>query len=669
MNDIIDSVKGEESQVKHGINPENLDLEANPRDDFYQYATGGWRRLNPLEGEYASFGVFNRLAENARDNVRDLISCLKNEPESKNKGTISQKIADLNHLGMDMERRNREGIEPLLPYIKRIEGFKRSELGEIIAWLSLGLDSTFFTFGVGPDQSDSNHNILHIGEAGIGLGDRDYYLEKNENNDRIMAAYRKYIADLMKLCGFSDEDARRISDNVIDIETEFAANKKTREERRDPLSSFNIVSMDELTSKYSNIPWHLIFSKAGVPGTDRINVSSPGFIEYINRRLPELSDRVIKDLMIYGCVGNSSGALSEDFYNLDFEMFSRVMSGVEEKKPLWKRTQGVVGSLFGEAIGELYVKKYFPPQNKDYMVRLVENLRKALGKHISNLIWMSPETKEKALEKLAAMKVKIGYPDKWKDYSGIDIDTSHSYMENLLRASEWYIRDNFSKLSKPVDKDEWHMYPQTVNAYYSPQMNEICFPAGILQPPFFDINAEDALNYGGIGVVIGHEMTHGFDDSGRRYDADGNLCNWWTEKDEENFNKLTEGLVRQFNEIEVAPGVYANGKYTLGENIADQGGLRIALTALKDIIDEQSLKAKAPDGFSPIQNFYLSYAGIWANNIREEEILVLTQSDPHSLAENRVNVTLKNIEPFIEAFEIKKGDKMFRPESEQLIIW
>ncbi len=655
--------------MKKGISVKNLDTEANPRDDFYRFATGGWRKAHPLEKEYASFGVFNLLAEEARDNVKELIANLGETPEAKVKGSIAQKIADLYALGMDTERLAREGNAPLKPILSRIEKYTSDKLAEYVAWLSLGIDSTFFSFGVGPDLGNSSKNILHISEAGLGLGDRDYYLERNENNDRILAAYRKYIADLMTLAGYSPEDAQRISDTVVKVETEMARHKKTREERRNPMLSYNINSLEGLEKDYPAVPWREIFRLTDLKGIGDINVSSPRFLTFINEYLPSLTEQEIKDMMAYGAVANSAGALGEAFYDVTFEMYDRVMSGTEEKRPLWKRAQGTVGSLFGEAIGQLYVGKYFPPQNKDYMLKLVENLRTSLKKHITELSWMEDATKEKALDKLASMNAKIGYPDKWKDYSEIEIDPSLSYMENLLRASEWFTRDNFSKLSKPVDRDEWHMYPQTVNAYYSPQMNEICFPAAILQPPFFNIEADDAVNYGGIGVVIGHEMTHGFDDSGRQLDKEGNLNNWWTEQDEKNFNALTAKLVEQFNAVEVAPGVTANGEYTLGENIADQGGLRIALTALSHVTPDLESDENGTDGFTPLQRFYLSYAGVWANNIRPEEVLVRTKTDPHSLAENRVNVTLRNIEPFFRAFNVTEEDKLYRPSSEQVVIW
>lgn len=653
--------------MKTGINQNNLDLTVDPRQDFYKYACGGWQKNHPLDGEYSQFGTFNVLAEEARDNVRSLIETLSDDSDAGIKGTIAQKISDLYAMGMDMERRNKEGNTPMRPVLERIENFTKKNLAETVAWLSFGLDSTFFGYGVGPDPGNSNTNMLHLMEAGLGLGDRDYYLEKNETNDRILNAYREYIRKVMSLSGYDSEASRRISDTVIEIETEYARHKKTREERRDPILGYNVFTIDRLISDYPNFPWTDIFRLSGISEPKRINVSSLKFMAFINEYYPTLTERQIKDLMAFGAVSSSTGVLGEEFYDADFEMFSRVMSGVEEKKPLWKRAMAIPNSMFGEAVGQLYVKKYFPKENKEYMVRLVENLRGAIGKHIRSLSWMSDSTKEKALEKLESLKVKIGYPDKWKDYSEIQIDPDKSYMENVLAASEWFTRDNYSKMDKPVDKEEWYMTPQTVNAYYSPLTNEICFPAGILQPPFFDINADDAQNYGAIGVVIGHEITHGFDDSGRKYDKNGNLVNWWTKEDEEQFKLLTDRLEKQFDDVEVAPGVHANGKFTLGENIADQGGLRVALSAYEDSRDGK--EADKIDGFSALQRFYLAYAGVWASNIRPEEILVRTQSDPHSLAENRVNVTLRNLAPFMNAFGIKEGDSMFRKESDRVIIW
>lgn len=655
-----------EDTHKYGVNTENLDPTIDPREDFYMYACGGWKKNHPLKGEFARFGTFDLLRENAREQLKELIMNLASHPDAGIKGTIAQKVSDIYNMGMDAERINREGVAPILPMTEKVENMKSEDFTDIVAWMHSGIASPFFGTGVGTDARDSNMNVMHIGEVGLGLGDRDYYLEKSERNDEVLAAYQKYVNRILELTGYDKDAQDRIWSTLIKSETEFARHKMTREERRNPLARYNMMTMDEIKEKYPNIEWDRYFKGIGIEKIDKANVVSPGFMEFLNGYLPTLTDREKKDLMILDLIGGAGSSIGDDFYEASFE-FSKVMSGVEEMEPRWKRAMGIANSMFGEAVGKLYVEKYFPEKNKKYMLDLVENLRKALGKHIDNLSWMSDETKAAAREKLSTFKVKIGYPDKWKDYSEIDIDPLLSYQENLLRASRWFAKDNYSKLGKPVDKEEWHMYPQTVNAYYNPTTNEVCFPAGILQAPYFDVNADDALNYGGIGVVIGHEMTHGFDDSGRRFDKDGNLNEWWQEADAEKFNALADKLVEQFDAVEVAPGVHANGRFTLGENIADQGGLRVALTAYLD-----SRKDEKPvdiDGFSPLQRFYLSYANVWADNIRDAEILDRTKSDPHSLGRNRVNVTLRNLTPFFEAFGIHEGNPMYRKEEERVLIW
>lgn len=655
------------SAVPHGIEKANLDPSVRPADDFYLYACGGWMKNNPLTPEYSRFGTFDQLYENARVQLQDLITNLSDNPDAKIKGTNAQKVCDLYSLGMDSVRLNKEGAEPLKPFIEKIENADISELAKLIAWMHNGLGSAFFSTGVGTDAKNSDRNIMHIGEVGLGLGDRDYYLEKNENNDRILQAYEKYVKRLMQLIGYDEKAQQRVWDNIISLETEFAKNKMSREERRDPQKRYNLKSYQEIKETYPNFDWDTYFSELGIEGLTEANISNPAFLQFINELLPTLSPQQIRDYLILDAVSDSTGLLSDDFQDASFELYGKVMSGKEEQEPRWKRAMTIPNSMLGEAVGELYVNKYFPNENKEYMLTLVENLRKALGKHIDNLSWMSPETKEKAHEKLATFTVKIGYPDKWKDYSEISIDPSKTYLENVYDASVWYTQDNYKKLFKPVDKTEWHMTPQTVNAYYNPTTNEICFPAGILQAPYFDLTADDAQNYGAIGVVIGHEMTHGFDDSGRQFDKDGNLVNWWKEEDAERFTKLADALVEQFNKVEVAPGVFANGRFTLGENIADQGGLRVALTAYLDSMEGKEMQEI--DGLSPLQRFYLAYANVWAGNIREEEILKRTKTDPHSLGRNRVNATLKNIAPFFEAFDIKEGDPMFLPEDQRVIIW
>ena len=656
------------TQIKalKGTDKSYLDEQIAPQDDFYTYADGGWQKNHPLTPEYAIFGSFNELAERNREQLRELITTLSDNPHSKIRGTIAQKVSDLFAQGMDADRLNREGVEPIWWMIDKVEKEKTGSREELIAWLHNGISGgTFFSCGVGPDPVDAKTNILHIGEGGLSLGDRDYYLEDNEEHRKIMAAFEVYVKRVMTLAGYGSEDSERIWQSVISIEKEMAKYKLTREERRDPTKRYNPTDMQQLQKEYPWFDWKCYFEKLGIKGIGKINISSPRFMEFIAARMPAYDLREYADYMVYSAVSDSCGVLSDDFTDASFELYGRVMSGREEKRPRWKRAMEIPTSMFSEAVGKLYVEKYFPESSKTYMKGLVEGLRDSLRSHINNLEWMSETTKEKALDKLAAMGVKIGYPDKWKDYSEIEIDPALSYAENVLRASIWFTQDNFAKLTKPVDRDEWFMSPQTVNAYYSPMFNEICFPAGILQPPFFNPEADHAVNYGAIGVVIGHEMTHGFDDQGRKFDKEGNMTDWWTKEDEDRFNALGDRLVAQFDAVEVAPGVHANGRFTLGENIADQGGLRISEAAyLKTYPEGEDI-----EGFSPLQRFYISYANVWASNIRPEEILLRTKTDPHSLAKNRVNVTLKNIEPFLKAFGVKEGNEMWRPENERVIIW
>ena len=651
---------------KHGIERNNLNQEVSPKQDFYEFACGGWIKNNPMPDEFSSYGQFDVLREKARKQVQDLILNLEADPASKVKGSIAQKISDLYNMGMDEHRLNSEGADAIQPTLREMRSrLEKDDLTSLLTWLHMGLDSTFFSSGVGPDPADSNNNILHIGEAGLGLGDRDYYLEDNETNRKILEAYENYVKKIMILSGYSETDAERVWNTVIGLERRLAEIKMTREQRRNPALRHNIYSVEQLQKEFPIVDWNKYFEGLGLNDVKSANVSSIAYMAAIPEIANKLSPQELEDFIAYNLITNSTGLMGDDFIDADFEMYGKVMSGQKEKKPRWKRAMSLPDSMFGEAVGELYVDKYFPKENKEYMLALVENLRKSLDKHISQLKWMSEETKTKAREKLSVMSVKIGYPDKWKDYSEIEIDPTRSYLENVQKASIWFTKDNYSKFNKPVDKAEWHMTPQTVNAYYSPIVNEICFPAGILQPPFFDITAEDALNYGAIGVIIGHEMTHGFDDQGRQFDKDGNLTDWWTAKDAEKFNSLADKLVEQFDKVKITPDVHANGRFTLGENIADQGGLNVSLTAYLD--SKQS--EESIDGFSPLQSFFLSYANVWAGSITEEEKLARTKTDPHSLAKNRVNVTLKNLDLFEKAFSIQEGDEMYRPETERVIIW
>ena len=653
--------------MTHGVNIENLDTTVSPKEDFFLYACGGWKEKHPLTAEYSRFGMFDLLRENAREQLKDLIVNLSLHDDAKTVGTVAQKVSDLYAMGLDEERLNREGATPLLPIIDRIANADASKMDELLAWQHSGIGGSFFGTGVGTDAMNSDMNILHIGEVGLGLGDRDFYLEKNERNEEILTAYRKYVMRLMELIGYDEAAQERVWNAVIKLETEFAHHKMTREDRRDPRKRYNIMTIEEIRKKFPDFNWDSYFNLLGLEEVDKANIVNPAFTEFITSYMKALAPQEIKDYMIFESVNDATGLLSDDFINASFDFYDRVMSGKEELEPRWKRAMRIPNSMLGEAVGKLYVEKYFPEENKEYMMKLVENLTKSLGKHIEELSWMSDETKAKALDKLSTFTVKIGYPDKWKDYSAIHIDPAKSYLENVLEASKWYVKDNYSKMNKPVDKEEWHMTPQTVNAYYNPTTNEICFPAAILQPPYFDPKADDALNYGAIGVVIGHEMTHGFDDSGRQFDKNGNLAEWWTDEDSKRFKALADKLVEQFDAIEVLPDVHANGRFTLGENSADQGGLRVALTAYLD--SDHDEPATDIDGFSPLQRFYISYAGVWAENIRDEEIQLRTKTDPHSLGSLRTNATLRNIDEFHEAFGIEPGDSMWREKDERVVIW
>lgn len=651
----------------HGIVRENLDFSVSPREDFYKYSCGGWMKAHPLTPEYSRYGTFDMLHESAREQLKDLIFNLSKHSDSKISGTIAQKVSDLYEMGMDDKRLNEEGGKPLKPLLDRISDADTSRMEELLAWQHGGVGGSFFNTGVGPDAKNSDIYILHIGEVGLGLGDRDFYLEKNERNDDILTAYRVYVTRLMELIGYDEESRNRVWEAVIKIETELASHMMTREERRDPLNRYHMMTREELREKFPLFDWDEYLRLLKMEEADKANVTNPAFVEFVTSFIKTLTPQEIKDFMTFESVSDAADLLSDEFIDAAFELYGRVMSGQEELKPRWKRAMAIPNSMFGEAVGKLYVERYFPEVNKEYMRQLVGNLKSSLGKHIETLSWMSGETKAKALEKLKSFTVKIGYPDKWKNYSEIQIDPKKTYLENVLEASKWFNMDNRSKLNKPVDKEEWHMTPQTVNAYYSPISNEICFPAAILQPPYFDPKADDALNYGAIGVVIGHEMTHGFDDSGRKFDKNGNLEEWWTPEDAERFKELADKIVEQFDAIEVAPGIYANGRYTLGENIADQGGLRIALSAYLD--SRNGKEGEEIDGFSPLQRFYLAYANVWAENIREEEVKLRVKTDPHSGSRERVNATLRNIDEFHEAFDIKEGDPMWRKKEERIVIW
>ncbi len=651
-----------DNNTKRDVDRANLDPTADPRDDFYDYACGGWMKANPLKPEFARYGTFDELRENNRIQLRDLITGL--DTENAVPGSVAQKIGDLYKMGLDSERLNSEGAQPVMADIKAINTTPKADICELLA-TCIGSDA-FFNTGVEADMMDSDNNAMYWSQGGLGLGDRDYYLEDSDNARNIRDAYRNFVVTLAGLAGYDEKDSQRVADNVMKIETSLARAAMPREELRDPAATYNPMTIEEIEEKYPNIGMRRYFAAQGIDDITTVIIGQPKSLAEVDRLMSELSETELHDYITAGYLASAAEYLSDDFVNAKFEL-SKVVSGVERPMPRWKRALGVPNALLGEAVGQLYVEKYFPLSAKEKMLDLVGNLKTALGEHIDNLSWMSDTTKARAREKLDAFSVKIGYPDKWRDYSSLTIDIRKSYWDNIKSAIKHEIDYNLSDWGKPVDKSRWYMPPQIVNAYYSPLSNEICFPAGILQAPYFNPDADAAENYGAIGVVIGHEMTHGFDDQGSRFDKDGNFADWWSADDREKFQSLTAGLVKQFDDITVLGDTHANGRFTLGENIADQGGIRIAYTAYHNSLNGAS--GENIDGFTPDQRFFLSYANVWAGNIRDEEILLRTKTDPHSLGRWRVNGTLRNIEPFFKAFDIKEGDTMFLPPEQRIIIW
>lgn len=642
-----------------GIDVANLDTTVSPRSDFYDYACGGWMKANPLPAEYSRFGTFDQLAENNREQLKELVLGLD---RNSAKGTNAQKVADLYDLGMDSVRLNSEGAAPLQADLATIAAADRAQIVNLMATLP-GLD-VFFGTGVSADLANSDINTMYWGQGGLGLGDRDYYTDNSERGQKIRDAYVTYLTTIGKLIGYDEARAAEMAANTLAIETELANSQMTRTEQRNIAAQYNPSSVAELVKEYPVIDLPAYFKAQNVD-VDTVIVDSPKYYATVAKVLGSADEQALRDYMTASYVSSAAPYLSDDFGDARFEL-RKVMSGVQEQQPRWKRALAVPDNILGEAVGQLYVEKYFPESSKNRMVELVSNLQKSLGEHIDSLTWMSDTTKARAKDKLAAFQVKIGYPDKWRDYSKLDVDKSKSYWENIKSAILFNQDYNLSDYGKPVDRTRWYMSPQTVNAYYNPPTNEICFPAGILQAPFFMPEADDAVNYGAIGVVIGHEMTHGFDDQGRQFDKNGNFADWWTPADAEAFNALADKLAAQFDRIIVADTIHANGRLTLGENIADQGGLRVAYTAYKNSHPEE---VTVIDGMTPEQRFYLAYANVWAANITKDEILQRTINDPHSLGRWRVNATLRNIQPFYDAFGIVEGDPMFMPESERVVIW
>jgi putative endopeptidase len=650
-----------------GIDPANFDTSVRPGDDFFQYAAGGWMKSHPLDSEHPANGAFVDLSEQNTLRIQELILQYAGTPQEK--GSLGQKIGSLYNLRMDSVRLNREGWAPLKPVLERIAAIRdRKEYQLVTAQIDRrGEETMMYGIGVGADLRNAGMNIVAVGQGGLGLGTRDYYLNDDEQTTRIREAYKTYMKNLFQMVGNDSVTARKKMEAVMAIETRIAKASYSQVELRDISKNYHKMSYNQLVTDFPGIDWGNVFLATGFPAFDWVDVGQPEPIHEVEKILAEASLDDLKTYAEIKVISGATGVLSDDFRAEAFRL-SSVLSGVQQDRPRWKRAVSSVSGVLGEAIGKLYVEKYFPESSKKRMLELVHNLQKALAQRIDEATWMSAETKAKAKDKLANFIVKIGYPDKWKDYSGLQVCDSLSLYENMGNISEFFLLDQLKrKVNKPVDKTEWLMTPQTINAYYMPTTNEICFPAAILQPPFFDPNADDAMNYGAIGGVIGHEMSHGFDDQGSQFDKTGNQNNWWTEADKKNFEQRTKVLEDAFGKFEAVPGKFINGKLTLGENIGDNGGLNIAFRAFQNAMKENPLQ-KA-DGFTPEQRFFLSWGRVWAGNARPEYTEYLITVDPHSPNKARVNAALPHINAWYDAFGIKKGDKLFIPKKQRAQIW
>ncbi|MBP1616268.1 MAG: Peptidase family [Bacteroidetes bacterium] len=657
--------KSKEKAMKKGLDIANLDTTVRPGTDFYQFATGGWQKANPIPDEYSRYGSFDQLAENNHRQINDLVKELG--LQSHEKGSVAQKIGDLYTLGMDSTKLNQDGANPVLAQLKEVDAAKtREDIIRLVGNLRKYAGSPFFSLHVEIDEKNSSRYIPQISQSGLGLGDRDYYLQNDARTKSLREGYLKLIEKQFENAGYKPAESRKIAESVLKLETQLATAHFPKEKTRVPELNYHLLNATQLNNSVAAFNWSLLFQSAGINSLKELNVAQVEPLKEVVKIISTASIDELKGYLKWNILNTAAEFLSDKFVNTNFDFYGKQLAGTKVLQPRWKRTVNTINGTLGEEVGQLYVTKYFPGKAKERMLKLVDNLKLSLSERISNLAWMTDATKAKAQDKLNNFIVKIGYPDKWRDCSKLDIKKD-SYWANIIRSSEFEYNFMLDKLNKPVDKNEWLMSPQTVNAYYNPTTNEICFPAGILQPPFFFMDSDDAINYGAIGVVIGHEMTHGFDDQGRKYDKEGNMKDWWTLEDAKSFEKRSKVMVDFFSNIVVADDVHANGEFTLGENIADHGGLQVSYNAF--LKTEEAKKNEKIDGYTPAQRLFLAYANVWAGNIRKEEILRRTKMDPHSLGKWRVNAALPHIQAWYDAFQITEKDPLFIPVDKRVSIW
>ena len=648
------------------IDPANMDTTVHPGDDFFEYANGAWLKKNPIPGTETRWGSFNELLENnykALHTLLDSVASIKNATA----GSLTQKVGDFYRTGMDSDAINKAGITPLNDIITRINNIKDAAgvLAEVTTEQTEGL-GTLFTFGISPDDKNVTKEICQFGQGGLGMPGREYYYDQDARTAKIRDAYKQYIPTMLELTGEDKAKADKEAEGIYKLELALASASMTRVEMRDPYKLYNKFDIAGIDKETPGLEWKDLLGGLKVTGQDSIIVGMPKFYAEVAKELKGTSVETWKSYLKFHLVNSMASDLSIGFDSTRFNFYGKLMRGQQAQKPRWKRILQSVDGNIGDLLGQLYVEKYFTPEAKQHMLDLVNNLQSTYAERIQKLDWMSDSTKKKAIIKLNAFMKKIGYTDKWKDYSAMTV-VGNDYVKNILAASKWGYNYDLSKLGKPVDRTVWDMTPPTVNAYYNPGFNEIVFPAGILQFPFYDPNADDAVNYGGIGAVIGHEMTHGFDDQGRLYNAEGNLSNWWSPEDSTNFVKKANMVVDQFNKIVVIDTCHANGSLTEGENLADLGGINIAYEAFKKTKEGQG--NEKIDGFTPDQRFFLSWAQVWRANTRPEEIASRLKTDPHSPSILRCNVPVSNMKAWYDAFNVKPGDKLYRPENERARVW
>ncbi len=648
------------------INPANMDPSVKPGDNFYLYVNGGWIKSHPIPPEYSQYGAFTVLYENNQKELKALVDEIAQKKNVK-PGSIEQKIRDFYNSGMDTVRIEKQGINPVKPELERIAAIKnKQQVQQELAHLhTIGVHPLFY-FYAGADEKNSTMEIANLYQGGLGLPDVSYYTEDTPTNKKLRQKYQKHIANMFRLKGDDAKTADKKAAEVMALETQLAKTSFTRQELRSPEKNYNKMPLDKLQKLAPGLNWKAYFTGIGLQDPGEINVGQPRFFTGMSQLLEETPVKVWQAYFEWNVLSDAAPYLSKKFVQENFNFYGKTMSGQEKMRPRWKRVMGATSSGLGEALGQLYVAKYFPPESKERMLKLVNNLKLAFADRIRKLDWMSDTTKKKAIEKLKAITVKVGYPDKWRDYSKLEV-VPDNYFQNIMNASKFEFEYNLNKVGKPVDKSEWGMTPQTVNAYYNPSNNEIVFPAGILQPPFFNKDADDAVNYGAIGMVIGHEMTHGFDDQGRKYDKNGNMKNWWTAADARRFKAKTEKLAKLYDHYTLLDSLHINGQMTMGENIADLGGLNISYDAY-----QMALNGKKPpviDGFTGTQRFFIAYAQVWRQNIRPQELAKRLKTDVHSPGEARVNIPPFNMDVFIKAFDIKPGDKLYIPPKDRAYIW